>query len=470
MTKKFLLIFLAFSILLSPSKSAFAQENTPATGPIYIIQAGDSLSAIATRFNITLQELMDANQITDANAIAAGARLVIPGLEGITGILDTSILGFGETLQNISRRNQVSPEKLARINRITSPSELYAGVGLIVPQPENAQPLSKQMVIPVGSSLLEASILADISPWIINTINNLPGTWSPLPGDVFYAPGSPQPGQPAPNGMPSAFAEVKVNPLPMVQGRTIEIFIQTQPGVNLSGTLVDMPLHFFAEAENRYVAIQGIYALLTPGAYPLRLQATLPDGTQQTFEQLVIVQTGYYPDEVLLVEPETIDPVTTETEFAQIIALTSQITPQKLWEGIFQNPSFYDDCFTSQYGYRRTYIGKGTGQEYYSFHSGLDFCGGEGLQITAPANGVVVFAGLLAIRGNATIIDHGWGIYSGIWHQSEIKVSVGQQVTAGELIGLVGGTGRVTGAHLHWEVWANGIQVNPFDWLENTYP
>ena len=92
------------------------------------------------------------------------------------------------------------------------------------------------------------------------------------------------------------------------------------------------------------------------------------------------------------------------------------------------------------------------------------------MPITAPAAGKVVFAGLWTVRGNATIIDHGWGIYSGFWHQSEIDVQVGQVVEQGQVIGLVGGTGRVTGAHQHWEVWANGVQVNPMDWLQQSYP
>jgi murein DD-endopeptidase MepM/ murein hydrolase activator NlpD len=360
---------------------------------------------------------------------------------------------------------------LARINRITSPSELYAGSSLIVPLPEDADPLSKRMAVTTGQSPLEAAILAGSDPWTIAETNALPGTWSPLPGDVYYIPGEIDPNAPAPNGMPSAFSEVRIAPLPATQGRTVEIFIRTEPGVQLSGVLADTPLLFFAlEEENRYVALQGVYALLDPGAYPLQLQATLPDGSQQIFEQRVIVQSGFYPEEILLVEPETLDPVTTDTEMALVLDLVSKIRPERLWNGIFKSPSYYNDCFTSQYGNRRTYIGSGTGEKYFSFHSGLDFCGGNGLPITTPANGVVVFAGPLTIRGNATIIDHGWGVFSGIWHQSEILVTIGQQVSAGDLIGYVGGTGRVTGAHLHWEVWANGVQVNPLDWLNNVYP
>jgi murein DD-endopeptidase MepM/ murein hydrolase activator NlpD len=82
----------------------------------------------------------------------------------------------------------------------------------------------------------------------------------------------------------------------------------------------------------------------------------------------------------------------------------------------------------------------------------------------------VVFTGLKTVRGNATIIDHGQGVFSGIYHQSEIDVAVGDHVTAGQLIGKIGKTGRVTGPHLHWDLWVEGVQVNPLDWLKKTYP
>jgi murein DD-endopeptidase MepM/ murein hydrolase activator NlpD len=61
-------------------------------------------------------------------------------------------------------------------------------------------------------------------------------------------------------------------------------------------------------------------------------------------------------------------------------------------------------------------------------------------------------------------------VYSGFWHQSKIDVQVGDRVESGQAIGVVGGTGRATGAHLHWEIWVNGVQVNPFDWLQQEYP
>jgi murein DD-endopeptidase MepM/ murein hydrolase activator NlpD len=123
--------------------------------------------------------------------------------------------------------------------------------------------------------------------------------------------------------------------------------------------------------------------------------------------------------------------------------------------------------FMSTFGNRRSY----NGSDYTYFHSGLDF--GvylNSLNIYAAEAGVVAYTGNLTVRGNATFIDHGQGIFSGYFHQSEILVNVGDHVEKGQLIGKIGATARVTGPHLHWEMWANGVQVNPVDWVLNIYP
>lgn len=232
---------------------------------------------------------------------------------------------------------------------------------------------------------------------------------------------------------------------------------------------MDYPLHFFPDSGEQ-VALQGIHALLDTGVYPLRIEATLADGTRQSYEQMVLVASGNYYSETLYVDPATIDPAVTEPENQQLYSITSVVNGTKYWNGIFTSPAVYPDEFTSFYGTRRTYHGLNTDLTVEGFHSGLDFAGGEGLQIFAPAAGKVVFSGPLIVRGNATIIDHGWGIYSGFWHQSATYVHTGDFVEQGQVIGLVGGTGRVTGPHLHWEVWVNGVQVNPLDWLNQAFP
>jgi murein DD-endopeptidase MepM/ murein hydrolase activator NlpD len=126
-------------------------------------------------------------------------------------------------------------------------------------------------------------------------------------------------------------------------------------------------------------------------------------------------------------------------------------------------------CIKSWFGDRRAY----NGGDYTYFHAGLDYgvCSeSRPFAILAPAPGTVVFTGQLTVRGNATIIDHGWGIFTGYWHQKEILINVGDQVAAGQEIGTIGATGRVSGPHLHWEIWVNGVQVDPQDWLDRSYP
>ncbi len=209
--------------------------------------------------------------------------------------------------------------------------------------------------------------------------------------------------------------------------------VSSTPGISLTGSLAGHPLQFFSEDDGRYVSLQGVHAMIDPGLYPLTISMTLPiSGTDRiapyAFSQSVLVSSGDYPfDPVLVVSPETIDPAVTKPEDAQWSALTATATPQKMWDGGFTSPAPppFSDCWPSLFGNRRSY----NGSEYAYYHSGLDFCGGVGTEILAPADGRVVFAGPLTVRGNATIIDHGWGIYTGYLHQSEILVKVGDMVS-----------------------------------------
>ena len=456
----FVLFIIAFTFMAEPA-------SAQAGGPVYIVQAGDTLSFIASRFNLAINDLMTANPSIDPNLLSEGQELVIPGLEGVTGVLETEVIAFGDTLRSLSRRTQVADEQLKKLNRLVSPTELYVGVGLIIPVQEEQNPLTGRMTPASGETLLELALKQGSDPWTLAGINKLRGSWDTIPGDILYSPTGGNGGNAT--GLPSAFLRASIEPLPMVQGGTEVLRVQTQEGVSVSGRLVDMPLHFF-QANGEQIALQGVHALLEPGVYPLLMEAKLADGSRQSFQQMVLVTSGKYLSEELYVPPETIDPVVSETENQHIFSIISPATSNRLWSGIFGAPAVYANQFTSFFGTRRIYHGLGTDLVVDGFHTGLDFAGGEGLQIFAPAPGKVVFAAPMTVRGNATLIDHGWGVYSGFWHQSQILVNVGDRVEQGQVVGLVGGTGRVTGAHLHWEVWVSGIQVNPLDWLNQAYP
>lgn len=106
-----------------------------------------------------------------------------------------------------------------------------------------------------------------------------------------------------------------------------------------------------------------------------------------------------------------------------------------------------------------------TGEKDY--HPGLDISADKGDPVYSTADGKVVNASAAGNYGNLVIVDHGYGLETRYGHLSAFKVKVGQTVKRGDLLGLVGSTGRATGAHLHYEVRANGRILNPLQLLLN---
>lgn len=454
-------------ILLSFAGPVRAQDTE---GPVYIVQSGDSLLSIASRFNVSMTDLMSANALADANALFAGQQLVIPGLPGVSGILETQDVSMGDSLRGLLRETRAPLDLLMRVNRLISPSELFAGSKIILPVGAIAVG-NERTSAARGESLLELAVRNQSDPWTISQQNQLIGTWQGLSGDMLVIPSG---NENKYSSLPMDLDYVEMLPAIQKQGGTAIIKVRAAEGVTLGGLLVDKPLHFYPAGDGSLVALQGVHTLLNPGLYPLRLDVTYPDGTQTSFQQMVRVSfANYLTGESLPVDPSLIDPAITEPEQKQLEAITLPSNPQKFWSGQFISPAsnYADSTYpTSEFGTSRVYIGQGTELQINWWHTGIDFGGGTGLPINAPAAGQVVFANFLTVRGNATILDHGWGVYSGFWHQSEIQVNTGDMVQQGQVIGLVGGTGRVTGPHLHWEVWVNGVQVNPYDWLSQPYP
>ena len=101
-----------------------------------------------------------------------------------------------------------------------------------------------------------------------------------------------------------------------------------------------------------------------------------------------------------------------------------------------------------------------------AFHAGLDFKGPVGAPIFAAARGTIAFVGQRPGYGNCVEIDHGNGLLTRYAHMSGFRAHAGEPVAAGQLIGVVGSTGRSTGPHLHFEVRLNGQPVNPRPFLE----
>ncbi|MBJ9956359.1 M23 family metallopeptidase [Acinetobacter courvalinii] len=112
--------------------------------------------------------------------------------------------------------------------------------------------------------------------------------------------------------------------------------------------------------------------------------------------------------------------------------------------------------FSNSFGRKRFFNG-----EERAPHSGLDIPAPVGQKVVAPADGVVVGTGNYFFNGNTVLIDHGQGLISIFCHLSKINVEKGQRIQQGEILGLVGKTGRVTGPHLHWGMSLNNARVDP---------
>jgi murein DD-endopeptidase MepM/ murein hydrolase activator NlpD len=153
----------------------------------------------------------------------------------------------------------------------------------------------------------------------------------------------------------------------------------------------------------------------------------------------------------------------TEMELKRVAVFKTTLSPDKHWNGKFIAPN--RGRISSPFGVRRYYNGK-LAEDYY--HRGLDYAGGYGSAVVAPAAGEVVLVGYekngFRIHGNVVGVDHGQGVVSIYMHLSKIDVEEGQMLEPGDKIGAIGTTGASTGAHLHWGLYVNGIAVDPGQW------
>lgn len=140
--------------------------------------------------------------------------------------------------------------------------------------------------------------------------------------------------------------------------------------------------------------------------------------------------------------------------------LFMKITDQKYWKHKFYEP--VKGKINSPFGIYRIY----SNHLRRRTHWGIDYSVGVGTKVYSSSDGVVVFANSLYFPGKTIVIDHGLGVYTGYTHLSKMNVKVGDRVSAKQLIGLSGISGKASGPLLHWMAVNSRVKVNPLSLLD----
>jgi len=231
------------------------------------------------------------------------------------------------------------------------------------------------------------------------------------------------------------------------------------PGITAEWDGKATPLWREGEKTGTLHGLTGIDLEKAPGVYAWTISWRDDAGKQLTCSASVTVRAGKFPTERLKVEKQFVQPdpeqqKRAEEEQKKMRAIYETVTPQRYWEGKFRLP-LKDVTTGGNFGRRRILNG-----EARSPHAGVDFPAPSGTAVLASQCGKVVIAEELFYSGNTVVIDHGYGIYTMYAHLSEMGVKPGEMAEAGEEIGKVGATGRVTGPHLHWGLTVERARVN----------
>ena len=205
----------------------------------------------------------------------------------------------------------------------------------------------------------------------------------------------------------------------------------------------------------RWTAVVGIALGATPGASHLTVHRAGAADARQSF----VIDPVRYPEQRLTVAPGKVDLSRQDIEryererahLAEVAATFSDTVPASLR---LRQPTAGPR--SGSFGSRRVFNGQPR-----SPHSGMDIAAPAGSPVIAAAAGRVIDTGDYFFNGKTVWLDHGRGVLTMYCHLSDINVKPGDTLAAGDVLGAVGATGRVTGAHLHWSVSLNRAMVDP---------
>jgi murein DD-endopeptidase MepM/ murein hydrolase activator NlpD len=223
-------------------------------------------------------------------------------------------------------------------------------------------------------------------------------------------------------------------------------------------TIAKNAIQFGRCGEGCFIGIGAVGIDAKTGTYPVRVKSGKKTKKISLTVKKASVQTIALtlPEEKVTLSPADLEIVQEENNRLKELFLAIS---ERHWEGVFRIPT--DSEISTLFGTRRIMNGTWT-----SIHRGVDIKGSEGDEVRASNNGKVVLAEGLFFGGNTIILDHGQEIHTIYMHLSQMNVRSGDSVSKGDVIGLIGSTGRSTGPHLHFGVKIGNISVNPLSFLK----
>ena len=457
-----LVLPLAGIVLISQGVASLA----PGDPYTHTVQSGETLTAIALRYGVSVDEIIQANGLANPNYLYVGEQLVIPRQNPTTGG-ELHTVKAGESLSMIARRYGVTVNDLVRLNNLVDANSIRAGQQLTIPGGSVAQLASQPSVtytLRRGDSLYRVGLIFGVTVDDVLAANSLANPNAIYPGLVLRIPTSDSPPPSAGPGEANAGQ-------PQTGGRTHV--------VALGETLTRI-------AIANGVTVDGIIAAnaLTD---PTRIYAgqvlNLPDAGQTARPAPAVtavthrVAAGQTLSEIALRYGVTVHALAVANGISDVtrISIGQMITIPSAQAGTssIQYASVGDGlCDTVELQ------GTGTGyfirptrgfvitQEFHPWHSGIDLAVDIGTDVFASDSGTVIFSGWNPLGyGDLIILDHGNGWRTYYAHLSRVDVSCDQWIPRASIIGAVGSTGNSTGPHLHFEILRYGIAVNPAGYI-----
>ena len=213
----------------------------------------------------------------------------------------------------------------------------------------------------------------------------------------------------------------------------------------------------FPQKDGAALGLMPIPADQKPGSYQVDV---LDDKSAVLSTSEVTVVDAHFRKQNVTIEPSVAELKPSPGESESSTAFRQAVSDVRYWSEPLMAPE--RGCLTSPYGVQRYLNGKPTG----NIHAGLDQRAPLGTPVRAVADGVVTIVREWAVHGHTVGIDHGQGLESMYQHLSKFAVAEGAIVKKGDVIGYSGSTGRSNAPHLHWTLYANGVPVNPLEWIK----